>query len=246
MIAALDIGNSRMKFAQFEGNKILRSQSCTIVEELFGAVNKEHITLLAYCSVNPTLEEELRRVLPSTLRIIKVEHHSAFSFSNMYNAPHSVGIDRLCGIEGALYLRRNETEWNSVITIDCGTATTINVLNERREFIGGVILPGIQTMMDSLHYSTAQLPLVDLNEAAPLIGSSTSECIRSGILNSTLTIIEKVRSRVAGSLANDPKIYLTGGNAELLSRRLSGTVAWEPFLNLYGVYCCARREQGDS
>ena len=68
-----------------------------------------------------------------------------------------------------------------LIIVDFGTATTIDVVRAGREYLGGIILPGLRIQMEALEHNTARLPNVEIVPPAELVGRSTVECIQSGL-----------------------------------------------------------------
>ncbi len=117
-----------------------------------------------------------------------------------------------------------------------GTATTINIVSPSQEFIGGLIAPGISTMLKSLNERTAQLPLPDLNNYNGLIGNSTDSSIISGVINATVGMIgETINHLSSASDQNMPIIFATGGNASYVLPHLRYKVFFEEALVLKGL-----------
>ena len=77
-----------------------------------------------------------------------------------------------------------------LIVIDFGTATTFNVINEKSEFIGGVIAPGIKGSLDSLVNGTAKLPRVEIERPSAVIGKNTVTNMQSGIFFGFAGLVE--------------------------------------------------------
>lgn len=123
-----------------------------------------------------------------------------------------------------------------VIVIDLGTATTINVVNRDKIFLGGAILTGIQTGLTSLINLTAQLPLVDNFMDAKLIGCDTQECLVSGAVIGMVCMIEGYVCRIKKELDNEPTIVITGGNAPIITPFCSFNFVYEPSLLLEGIF----------
>ena len=97
-----------------------------------------------------------------------------------------------------------------------GTATTISIVNKNKEFIGGMILPGVTTALNSLIKNTALLPQIKLGSPPEsIIGKNTSESIESGIIYGTASCIDGVCERLSEELGYRPKIIATGGNSRL-------------------------------
>jgi type III pantothenate kinase len=113
-----------------------------------------------------------------------------------YRNPLEVGADRIANAIAAThrYPDRN------LIVVDLGTATTIDVVRAGREFLGGIILPGLRIQMEALEKNTARLPNVEIVPAAELVGRSTIECIQSGLYFGNRAALEgltrQIRERV--------------------------------------------------
>jgi type III pantothenate kinase len=148
-------------------------------------------------------------------------------------------MDRVCSAAGALEIATGEkllTENQYLITIDFGTATTVNIVSPEKEFLGGLIAPGITTMLKSLNEKTAQLPLPDLNTYKGLIGNSTNTSIISGVINSTIGMIgETIDQLSTTSDYNMPIIFTTGGNAKYILPHLNYKVLFDEALVLKGL-----------
>lgn len=234
MIGVADIGNTNIKFACFSKGKLKYFESYKeLPDKLFSA--KKWVV----SSVSPKRENEFVKKYNIT-DPIKINYSSPFSFKNKYLTPDSVGIDRLCGIEGVSFILEERFSKTNVLTIDCGTATTINYKNNENEFIGGLIFPGITLMRSALHLNTSALPISSLTGELPLIGSTTDDCINSGIINSTLALIEKVYNHIFRDDI-ELKVFLTGGNSSYLLDVLKIPFSYIPYLNLLGIYSLTKK-----
>ena len=100
-----------------------------------------------------------------------------------------------------------------LILIDMGTATTICVVNENKQYIGGMILPGIGVSMNSLTSRTAQLPRISLDPPKRLIGKNTVECMQSGALYGNASCIDGMVDRIEEELGQKATVVATGGLA---------------------------------
>ena len=105
----------------------------------------------------------------------------------------------------------------NLIIVDLGTATTIDVVRAGREFVGGIILPGLRIQMEALEKNTARLPNVEIVPAAELVGRSTVECIQSGLYFGNRAAVEgltrQIRERVFPGQA--ALVLATGGFSRL-------------------------------
>jgi type III pantothenate kinase len=225
MVLACDIGNTNSKFAVFENNKRISFHIFPSENIRYGLLSKLKISQAAISSVVPVKTEKLIKYFKTEFSInpLIINYNSKFNLSINYKNPDTLGIDRICAAEGALKLYSedypvlSELEKFYLMVIDLGTATTINFINYKSEFEGGIILPGIKMMINSLNENTAQLPKIDLNNYTTFIGKDTRSSIASGILNSTVSLIEKAYNYLTNTAgAKVVKIYLTGGNANVV------------------------------
>ena len=176
------------------------------------------ITHIALCSVVPETIYSLR----SCCR--KYFHTDPFVLQSgaktglriRYRNPVEVGPDRIANAIGAvdLYPGRH------VIIIDFGTATTFDVLTASRDYLGGLIVPGIGIAMDALERNTARLPTVEIVPPTDLIGRSTVECIQSGLYFGHREMVRgltrEIREQAFGN--ESPVVIGTGGFSRLFER----------------------------
>ena len=133
-----------------------------------------------------------------------------------YDRPSEVGADLLAGAIGASAIYSGE----NLIIVDLGTATTITAVSDKREFLGGVIMPGLKLAVDSLTKNAARLTEVDIEIPKKFLGSNTKSCIQSGIYFGHIGAIKEVISgykREVFNISDNTKIRVvaTGGFASL-------------------------------
>jgi type III pantothenate kinase len=240
MLLTLDIGNTNIKSALFDDQSlkefIVHSDYDKVVEYL----NKTTFIEAAICSVNPRVEKLLTdNISEKGIKLFRAGIQNKFNFEINYETPETLGMDRVCSAVGALEIATKDkllSKNQFLVTIDFGTATTINIVSPHREFIGGLIAPGIVTMLKSLNEKTAQLPLPDLNNYKGLIGNSTNSSIISGVITSTVGMIgETINQLSAASDQIIPMIFATGGNARFILPHLKYKVLFEEALVLKGL-----------
>ena len=122
--------------------------------------------------------------------------------------PAQVGSDLIVGAVAGI------AEYPLPLTIiDMGTATTICVIDGNKNYIGGMILPGLRVSLDSLTSRTSQLPRISLDPPKRLIGKNTSECMKSGILYGNASWIDGMIDRIEEDLGQKTTVVATGGLA---------------------------------
>lgn len=230
MLLCLDIGNSQIHGGVFEG-ETLRCQFRKTTHPLgssdefgvfFSAVLRENgvdpraVHRAAVCSVVPPA------LYPVRSACVKYFHCEPFvlqagvktGLKVRYRNPHEVGADRIAGAMAAA-LRRPA---GNVIVVDCGTATTFDVLTAAGDYLGGAILPGVGISIETLAGRTAKLPTVEIMRPTTALGRSTIESIQSGVYYGHVGAIrqllgELTREAFAGER---PHVVATGGFARLL------------------------------
>jgi type III pantothenate kinase len=244
MFLACDIGNTNIKTAIYDKDKRKSFNIFPAEKVLYNLFCEQEISEVAISSVVPNKTEEITKFLHNELKIdpFIININSKFNLSINYKTPETLGIDRICAAEGAYKLF--ETEYSVIpqiekfylLVIDLGTATTLNFINLKPEFEGGIILPGIKLMANSLNINTAQLPKIDLTNYTTFIGKDTHSSIASGIINSTVGLIEKAYQHLTNTMgAKTIKIYFTGGNARIIQPYIKYENALVEDLVLRGV-----------
>jgi type III pantothenate kinase len=242
MNLALDIGNTFIKAGIFDNGELVYTTKIKTNDFSPGFINNKLISGCAISSVVPSVANKVKDIIKADFNITPylISHKSKFSLKIDYKTPETLGIDRLCGTEGAFRLfisKGNSLEVNNaIISIDFGTATTINIIHHPNIFTGGIIAPGIRMMLETLNKNTSQLPEVNLNGYEGLIGKSTNSAIASGVINSTTGLIEQTKKFLLESLnAKNVYTYITGGNAGSIIPHLNFKFEYEPDLVLKGV-----------
>jgi type III pantothenate kinase len=242
MFCALDIGNSRIKAGLFEDKDLSDLLFFSDIKSLIAEFRKRPVDFFAVSSVVPDkqyrLSEEIKRNFHTEPFVIN--HQKTFNLRLSYDSLKALGVDRVCSLEGAysLYKRDHDTlpEREYILSIDFGTATTVNIVKSPSEFIGGMIAPGPKMMLRALQNHTAQLPKVNPEQYSTLIAQDTKSSMASGVVNSITGLIEKVINHMyVHQNAKDLHIYITGGNAEYIMEQFDFEYTYEKALVLYGI-----------
>jgi type III pantothenate kinase len=144
--------------------------------------------------------------------------------------PHELGADRIANAVAAH--RRHD---GPCIVVDFGTATNFDVVSAAGEYLGGAIAPGVETSLDALAARAARLIKVDLVAPSRVIGKSTVEAMRSGVVYGTVAMVDGMLERMKEELGAEALVIATGGLAELVCRYSVQIDENEPLLTLEGL-----------
>lgn len=239
ILLSLDIGNTRIKYGLFQEHRLLNSYILSNTEELTSISNIKEISDIAISSVVPksTKEVVLKLKELTSVQPIEISKDSRFNLKIEYKSKETLGIDRICSAEGAFaQCSKSLSKGTYLITIDFGTATTINIVRPPNIFIGGLIAPGINTMFKSLKLQTAQLPELTLENYFNFVGQNTNTSIASGVLNASVGLIERTLKYISESYdCKEVIIYTTGGLAKRILNHLPDNIIYDEFLVLRGI-----------
>ncbi|MBF0585524.1 type III pantothenate kinase [Prosthecochloris sp. N3] len=229
----VEVGNSVTELALLEGESCLARERVPtaglqgaddvrrVIDSFSGL--RSGLRSAAVSSVVPRLTALFVDLLSVRLEGDVLEISSALDlpFRFEYFPRTSIGADRLA----LLAFGAGRASGRAVIVVDLGTAVTIDVLDRNATYRGGMILPGIDLQRAALHERTARLPLVDIGSDVPLLGRSTEECIRSGILYGCARqvdgLIGDIRSTLPVSHGKDePLVVVTGGSSRIIAPML--------------------------
>jgi type III pantothenate kinase len=225
MMLLIDSGNTRIKWALVEGTDWL----CNGILPVEEAGELSH-HLVAHCNQFNAAWQDIEQAWVSNVAGEEVGLHIRGIFAhgnikphfivareeqcgvhNGYSPPGQLGSDRWAALIGAWHLMNGEC-----LVVNCGTATTIDALSGKGEFMGGLILPGLDLMLGSLYEKTAQL-MTDKGEYV-LFPKNTADAMFSGVIQASCGAIQRQHAL----LANDGvPVVLSGGAAELLQEHLS-------------------------
>jgi type III pantothenate kinase len=135
------------------------------------------------------------------------------NIKNMYRNKNEVGDDRLANAAAA----RKAYGKRDMVIIDFGTGITFDVLDKKGQYLGGVIMPGLNLSLNSLFSKTAKLPQVNLQFPPAVVGNTTETSIQSGLLNGLVGSINHITGSIKKELhAKKIKVILTGGDADMI------------------------------
>ena len=248
----IDIGNTHTVIGLFkksilEQNWRLASQLSRTEDECWAVISSflniaqiEIFEIKGVCisSVVPNLSLNYIRMIEKYLKInpLLISHELDLGMKIIYQDPYSVGADRICNsVAGKMKYG------SPLIIVDFGTATTIDCINQKGDYIGGIICPGIESTASVLHHKAAKLPKIDLNFPANVIGNNTEESMQSGIMFGSVKLIEGLIHDVKNELGDESKVIATGGFSSLIAEHTSYIDHIEEHLNLEGIYLIYKR-----
>ena len=144
--------------------------------------------------------------------------------------PKELGPDRIANSVAGYKIAKSD-----VIIVDLGTATTFDVVNSKKEYLGGSIAPGIKISLDALTSKTASLKSVELDLPKKVIGKNTYEAIQSGLIYGHASMIDSMIEKILQELGTKPKIILTGGLSKTIQPALNLDASHEQDLTLIGL-----------
>jgi len=147
----------------------------------------------------------------------------------LYKNPEEVGMDRLANA-----IACKELYGAPAIVVDFGTAITFDVLSPNGEYLGGIIAPGVEISLQGLFSATARLPKVDIDVPKEVIGKSTKEAIRSGVVFGTVGLVESLLERLEGEIG-PAVLVLTGGMGQFFAEQIRASCIVDPYLTLEGL-----------
>lgn len=245
MTLLLDLGNSALKWAVLEehglgarGRLMLHDDDGpAALEQAWGALEPPERVLLAsvaeadaaqpimaWCATRWQTETEVIRPLGE-----------AYGVTNAYREPERLGVDRWLALIAA---RARATQ--AAFVVDCGSAVTLDVLDQRGVHLGGLIVPGLTMMTESLT-RCAQIKLdAEPDWEAPLLARDTTNAVRGGTLYAAVALIDRVLSDVSTELAQPMQHLITGGDAQRMLPLLRHPFEHRPDLVLEGLAVVAR------
>ncbi|HEY4280197.1 MAG TPA: type III pantothenate kinase [Conexibacter sp.] len=224
MLLVVDVGNTQTHFGTFAGTELTEHwRFSTVREETADELGAKLANLLrlrglsfadldasVVSSTVPQLGGEWRAAGERYLRqqTLIVGPGIRTGMPIRYENPREIGADRLVNAVAA-YDRYN----GACVVVDFGTAITFDPVSADGEYLGGIITPGVEISMEALTERAAALPKIDLVEPRTLIGKTTVDAIRSGIVYGFAGQVDGIVRRLRAELGADTPTIATGGLA---------------------------------
>lgn len=247
MILAIDIGNTNIKVGVFDGDDLIHSLRLSASKmrtgdeygfDILSQLNISGITIekidgAIISSVNPNLNYTFDHVCEYYFKVkpLMVGSGVKTGLNIKYDNPKEVGADRIVNSVAAYHL------YNApCIIMDCGTATTFNVINEKCEFVGGVIGIGLKTAVEALSVSAAKLPRIELVMPSKVVGKNTITNMQSGVLNGYIGMVEHIIEKIKDETGYaNVQVIATGGLAEIIKKNSKVIDVLDRTLTLHGL-----------
>ena len=232
MNLAIDIGNTNFKLAVFSNNNPVEFHQAknknfeSFILKTFKSFPKIKRTIIS--NVSETNHELLFK--KHKIDFLNVSCELNLPFKNLYETPKTLGSDRIALISSAVF----EYPRSNSLIIDAGTCLTMDVINNKNQYCGGMISPGINLRYQSLNKMTANLPLVNKSEKYSFPSKNTIGSIHTGVIGG---IVHEIKGFIDEVKGNNKKIniILTGGDANFLSKPLKIPIFADPIFILRGL-----------
>ena len=246
MLLAIDIGNTNIVLGLYQGkNLVTHWRLLTVAERTadeYGviitqlvhnaAIKANQITaIVVSCVVPPmlTVTQELAQKFFKLDPLI-VGPGIKTGMPILYESPKDVGADRIVnGI--AAYEKYQDT----CIIVDFGTATTIDLISKKGEYVGGAIAPGLSISLEALFQRASKLPRVEIVKPKEVVGRNTVTSIQAGIFYGYVGLVDGLVERIQRENGIDAKVVATGGLAPLVASECSSISDVDEFLTLEGL-----------
>ena len=258
MLLAIDVGNSNIVLGVFDGAVLVQGwrlqtlrertpdELGLLVDGLFGHSRIERVQIRGVIigSVVPPLTGTVREMAQRYFGVpaFIVEPGVNTSMPILYENPAEVGADRIVnGI--AAYERFGRDAALPMVVVDFGTATTLDAITAKGEYLGGAICPGVQISADALFQRAARLPRIDVRKPARVIGRTTVGAMESGLFWGYVGMVEGLVRRMTDELGGHALCIATGGLADVIAPETSLIQHVDPDLTLHGLRIVWERNQ---
>lgn len=247
MLLAIDVGNTTITFAIFDGDTLRADWRIGTVNRrtgdeyaalMLGLFSQEGITFadidgVVISSVVPAIIDPLTRFARRRLKVespLVLSPEMDLGITISYSPVTDVGADRLANAVAA-----HAKYGGKVIVVDLGTATTLDAVSEDGEYLGGAIAPGIQVSLEALFARAARLTGMQLAAPERAIGDSTIGSIRSGVIFGTAGQVDALVDRFQQEMGGGAKVVATGGLAGLIAAHSRTIQFCDEMLTLEGL-----------
>lgn len=246
MLLTIDIGNTNITLGVFDGDVLVHSwrlsTDITRTEDELGIFIKnllreanieDKVKNAVISSVVVQLTEAVQKAIEKYLgiKVLLISHKIKMNVTLKTDNPSQIGADRIANacMAAALYSA-------PAIVIDFGTATSFDIVNSKKEFIGGIITAGMKIQAEALSSRTSKLPKLNIEAPKNVIGKNTIEAMLSGIVRGHAAMIDGLIAECEKELGEKAVIIATGGYSSVISDYLKRKFDYiNPDLTLLGL-----------
>ncbi len=242
MLLTADIGNTNITLGIFDNDKYvnefrLASDKDLAQEEyenLLKTILRDYkITGCVIGSVVNELDDKFKCAIKNTLNTepVIVSNKINSGVKIIADSPEEVGADRIANAAAAASMNIG-----AVIVIDFGTATTFDIVNAKKEFCGGIIIPGLKTQLKSLYNSTSKLPIIDIDISPCAVAQNTKDAILAGVIRGSACAADGLIEQCEKELEQRATLIATGGYCGLMANYMKRKFDYiKPILTLEGL-----------
>lgn len=246
MLLAVDIGNTNIAFGLYDAEALVQTFRSETVRartaDEYGVLLRQ---MLALRGIDPSVVSAaiIASVVPPLTDVMVDAVRHAFArealvvgpglktgISILYENPRDVGADRVVNAVAAF-----ERVGAGVIVVDFGTATTFDCISPKAEYLGGVIVPGIQVSLDGLLGRAAKLSRIEIAVPPRVVGRNTTHSLQSGIVHGYASLVDGLVVKLIDELGFECAVIATGGLATLIAQHTKTLETVDDTLTLYGL-----------
>ena len=240
MILLIDSGNTRLKWCWFDGDDFplnyesagydqLDKKGAKLFDSPGPDIEQVYVCNVAGETIQKQLSEVFSRWTPPPIFLASKALENGVS--NAYIKPQALGVDRWMALQGAWSLCQD-----AVCIVDCGTAVTVDVMNDLGQHLGGMVIPGLELMREMLLTGTDGIRFDEESGSVEgLMARDTDSAVIAGTLYAVVALIDRIYRDLSTEIVTTPRLLISGGDAEEIRPLLSDQASYEPMLVFQGM-----------
>ena len=246
MLLVIDVGNSNIVLGIYEGSRRVRNwrlstdksrtsdEYAVLLHSLFSQAG------LGFASIDAAI---ISSVVPPLTGVMEAISHDFFRLNPFvvgpgiktgmpiqYDNPREVGADRIVNAVAGY-----EKHHSALVIVDFGTATTFDYVNQKGEYCGGAIAPGLAISLEALFQRASKLPRVDIAKPPQIIAKNTVNSMQAGVFYGYVGLVDGIVTRIKAESHDAPRVIATGGLANLIAPESTTIEEVDDFLTLDGL-----------
>jgi type III pantothenate kinase len=246
MLLAIDIGNTNMVLGLYESKKLITHwrllTNAERTADEYGVIisllvsskgfRSDQIDAIVVSCVVPPMLSVTQELAVEFFKIdpLFVGPGVKTGMPILYDNPKDVGADRI--VNG---IAAYEKYHDACIVVDFGTATTVDLISKKGEYIGGAIAPGLSISLEALFQRASKLPRIEIVKPKEVVGKNTVTSIQAGVFYGYVGLVDGIVNRIQKEYKIQAKVVATGGLAPLVASECSSISEVDEFLTLEGL-----------